>query len=73
MRNGIAKPSKSQALNKEQKIKRCRSENSAPLFYSPKKSVGAVKNRPYNSHIKPIREYQSVAIIIPHFSLLVPH
>ena len=32
MRNGIAKPSKSQALNKEQKIKRCRSGNSAPLF-----------------------------------------
>ena len=34
MRNGIAKPSKSQALNKEQKIKRCRSENSAPLLLS---------------------------------------
>ena len=32
MRNGNAKPSKSQALNKEQKIKRCRSGNSAPLF-----------------------------------------
>ena len=72
MRNGIAKPSKSQALNKEQKIKRCRSENSAPLFY-PKKSVGAIKNRPSKNHIKPIREYQSVAIIIPHSSLLAPH
>lgn len=40
MRNGIAKPNKSQALNKEQKIKRCQSGNSAPLFY-PQKSVGA--------------------------------
>jgi len=72
MRNGIAKPSKSQALNKEQKIKRCRSFASAPLFY-PQKSVGAVKSRPSKNHIKPIREYQSVAIIITHSSLLAPH
>lgn len=36
MRNDNVKPNKSQELNKEQKIKRCQSGNSAPLFY-PKK------------------------------------
>ena len=41
MRNGIAKPSKSQALNKEQKIKRCRSGNSAPLFYPIEQRISA--------------------------------
>ena len=41
MRNGIAKPSKSQALNKEQKIKR--SEKSAPLFYPKKIRRGGQK------------------------------
>jgi len=43
MRNGIAKPSKSQALNKEQKIKRCQSGNSAPLFYPKKIRRGGQK------------------------------
>lgn len=62
----------SNRTNHKNKTKRCRSENSAPLFY-PKKSVGAVKNRPSKNHIKPIREYQSVAIIVPHSALLAPH